>query len=283
MYLCLMTVKEIAYYPTLSADSISRLDIERKIPLTPLRWQLVVSEVKNYKSQSFALQWLPSSSQHPHHPSHSPSNNQNPKTNLGLGINEPTSTFTMKFSILTFFLTFAACVYAVAIALPEDLEREAIRAIQSGDIVPVEHPDSRQELQVYENGVLQGTVVVTQEGEVVRAFDADGNEISAAELDVEEADARTIQKRWITLAFRAAWLIGKYAAKGGKLFKRLKTHKIYASISKLILPSKRKPGPDPPKVTLRGPGFHYAIGPSFKRAPDIFGIRLRRTRTSYDA
>jgi hypothetical protein len=71
----------------------------------------------------------------------------------------------MKFSILTFFLTFAACVYAVAIALPECLEREAIRAIQSGDIVPVEHPDGRQELQVYENGVLQGTVVVTQEGE----------------------------------------------------------------------------------------------------------------------
>ncbi|KAI3573754.1 hypothetical protein IWW34DRAFT_872733 [Fusarium oxysporum f. sp. albedinis] len=140
----------------------------------------------------------------------------------------------MKFSILTFFLTFAACVYAVAIALPEDLEREAIRAIQSGDIVPVEHPDSRQELQVYENGVLQGTVVVTQEGEVVRAFDADGNEISAAELDVEEADARTIQKRWITLAFRAAWLIGKYAAKGGKLFKRLKNFAVCVGYENFI-------------------------------------------------
>lgn len=71
----------------------------------------------------------------------------------------------MKFSILTLFITFVACVYAAAIALPEDVEREAIRAVQGGDIVPVELPDGRQELQVYENGELQGTVVLTEEGE----------------------------------------------------------------------------------------------------------------------
>ena len=70
----------------------------------------------------------------------------------------------MKFSILTFFITLFTCAYAAAVALPEDVENEALQAIERRDLEPVEHPDGTQELKVYDGETYEGSILVSEEG-----------------------------------------------------------------------------------------------------------------------
>lgn len=69
----------------------------------------------------------------------------------------------MKSSVLALFVTFVTSVYAAAISL-EDGMRHLEKRAEGGDIVSTTLEDGRNKLDIFEDGVLEGSIIETEDG-----------------------------------------------------------------------------------------------------------------------
>ncbi|KAL2105296.1 hypothetical protein VUR80DRAFT_8606 [Thermomyces stellatus] len=119
----------------------------------------------------------------------------------------------MKSSILALLVSLVACVYAAAISLEQDMQGLEKR-VEDGDIISTTLEDGRNKIEIFENGVLEVSIIETADGGA-QFFDADGNEIDADELDDDEDDEQhALVKRSKTRILKAiAKMVKKYGYK----------------------------------------------------------------------
>lgn len=69
----------------------------------------------------------------------------------------------MKSSILALLVSLVACVYAAAISLEQDMQ-DLEKRVEDGDIISTTLEDGRSKIEIFENGVLEVSIIETANG-----------------------------------------------------------------------------------------------------------------------